>query len=78
MDMKKTSNYLTDELNLGPHASSKRKQRPNADLIREAVERYICDEGSRLPSWIGMIEDDDGSLTSANVDEWLRANWHLE
>jgi hypothetical protein len=36
-----------------------------------------CDE-PKLPAWIGMIKDDDGSLTSENVDEWLRENWHAD
>jgi hypothetical protein len=37
-----------------------------------------AEQGEPLPSSIGMIKDDDGTLTSGNVDEWLRANWSPE
>ena len=76
--MKKTTIYLTDELVAGLDAISKKNSRPKAGLIREALAEYIIDEGPALPSWIGMIENDDGSLRSDNVDEWLKENWHPE
>ena len=76
--MKKTTIYLTDELDSGLDAISKRKHRPKADLIREALAEYIDDEEPVLPRWIGMIKDDDGSLRSDNVDEWLKENWRPE
>jgi len=74
--MKKTTIYLPEELDSGLDAISKSKHRPKADLIREAVDRYICDEGRRLPSFIGMIDDDDGTLSARNTEAWLEANWH--
>ena len=46
--------------------SLKSKHRPKADLIREALDRYIAEE-HRLPRWIGMIKDDDGSLRSDRI-----------
>jgi predicted transcriptional regulator len=76
--MKKTTVYLTDEIESGLEAISRRKRRPKADLIREALADYIADEQPALPRWIGMIKDDDGSLRSDNVDDWLKENWHPE
>ena len=76
--MRKTTVYLTDEQLSGLEAISRRKHRPKADLIREAVEEYIVDERPPLPGWIGMINDDDDSLRADNVDEWLKENWHPE
>ena len=76
--MKKTTIYLTEGLDSELDALSRRKHRPKADLIREALSEYIHDEQPALPRWIGMIKDDDGSLRSDNVDEWLKENWHPE
>jgi predicted transcriptional regulator len=76
--IKKTTVYLTDEIESGLEAISRRKHRPKADLIREALAEYIAEEQPALPRWIGMIKDDDGSLRSDNVDEWLEENWHPE
>ena len=59
-------------------ALAKREGRPRAEIIRDAVDRYVVESGRQLPAWVGMIKDDDGTLTSDNVDEWLRANWHPE
>ena len=78
--MKKTTIYLTSEQMMELDALSRRRNRPKADLIREAVAEYIADEPSPMPSWIGMIDEqhDDGALRSDNVDEWLNEHWRPE
>jgi hypothetical protein len=59
-------------------ALAKQEGRPKAEIIRDAVDLYVSKSGRKLPSWIGIIKDDDGTLTSDNVDEWLQANWRPE
>ena len=76
--MKKTTIYLTDEIESGLDAISRRKHRPKADLIREALTDYIADEEPSWPRSIGIISEDDGAVRSDNVDEWLEENWHPE
>lgn len=76
--MKKTTLYLSEEQMAELDAHSQRSHRPKAQVIREALAEYLVDVRAPLPDWIGMIDDDDDSLTSENVDEWLRENWHPE
>lgn len=79
MELKKTTVYLTQDQISGISAMARRKGRPKAQLIREAVAAYIVDDVDfEWPRSIGMVTDDDGELTSENVDEWLKANWHPE
>jgi len=56
----------------------RREGRSRSAIVRDAVGSYIAANPVPLPSWIGMIDNDDGTLTSRNVKEWLRANWHPE
>jgi predicted transcriptional regulator len=76
--MKKTTIYITDEVMALLDAKARKERRPKAGLIREALAQYLACDEPKLPAWIGMIKDDDGSLTSENVDEWLRENWHAD
>lgn len=76
--MIKTTIHIPADEMAALEALAKSEARPKAQLIREALSQYVAERGRKLPDWIGMIEDDDGTLTSDNVDEWLRANWHPE
>jgi metal-responsive CopG/Arc/MetJ family transcriptional regulator len=76
--MRKTTVYFSDELLADLEAMSRRKHRPKADLIREAVAGYVAEDQPEWPKSFGMIKDDDDSLRSDNVDEWLRENWRPE
>jgi len=77
-EMKKTTVYLTDEIESGLDAIARRRHRPKADLIREALSVYIADDEPAWPRSFGMIKEDDGSLRSDNVDEWLKEHWRPE
>jgi hypothetical protein len=73
-------------------AIAERESRPMDDLIREAVSQYLAtrertrpagigvinEEAPNWPRSIGMIREDDGSLRSDNVDEWLKEHWRPE
>jgi hypothetical protein len=59
-------------------AIAERDARAKDEVILEALDQYLARRDLQLPDWIGMIRGDDGTLTSDNVDERLRANWHPE
>jgi hypothetical protein len=74
--MEKTTLYLPRDLLARYAALSRRQQRSEAEIMREALEAYVHDEDQPLPSWVGKLDDDE--VTSENFDEWLRANWKPE
>jgi hypothetical protein len=54
--MEKTTVYLAEGTRQGLAALSKRTRRPQAELIREALEAYLdVQDGPRLPSFVGAI-----------------------
>lgn len=71
--MNKTTLYLPDELHRRIRDLSRRTGRPQAEVIRGALERYIEGEPSPLPRSIGVGEDDD--LSGQDSEDWLRRNW---
>ena len=76
--MIKTTIHIPKDEMAALEAIAKREARPKAQVIREALSQYVAERGRKLPSWIGMIDEDDGSLTSENTEEWLKANWRPE
>ncbi len=76
--MIKSTFYVASDRMAALDALSKQEARPKAEILRDALDEYLDRHARPLPSWIGMIHDDDGSLTSTNVDEWLGAHWRPE
>ena len=76
--MIKTTVYIPEDEMAALDSLAKSESRPKAQLIREALSQYVAERGPKLPSFIGMIDNDDGTLTSRNSREWLKANWHPE
>jgi len=74
--MQKTTLYLSDEQHAALKHAAKRTGRRRADLIREAVDRYLEDQPTQLPRSIGIISDPD--LRATDIDDWLKENWHPE
>jgi hypothetical protein len=72
--MEKTTLYLDPELHRQLQEAAKREERPQAELIREALADYLARKSPPFPRSIGMGED--GSLAGSEVKAWLRANWH--
>ena len=62
--MVKTTVYLDDDLVRSLRAISKRRAKPQAELIREAVRKLATSEPPPLPSGLGMFE---GSETDTTV-----------
>jgi predicted transcriptional regulator len=76
--MIKSTFYLASDRMAALDALAKQEARPKAEILRDALDEYLERHARPLPAWIGMIDDDDDSLTSTNVDEWLAAHWHPE
>lgn len=74
---KKTTIYLTEELQGQLRYEAKRQKRPQADLIREAVATYLAARPKQLPSFIGSYKGPPiaPGVDSTNVKQWIRENW---
>ncbi len=74
--MNKTTLYLPDDTQRRLRDLAKRTGRPQADLVRQALERYLAATPSPLPGSIGVGADE--SLSGRDSEDWLRANWRRE
>jgi hypothetical protein len=75
--MRKTTIYFPDEMKIEIEAVSKMEQRPEAEIIREAVSTYLEDRRSRRwPRSFGSGAD--GTLDPAEIDAYLAENWQPE
>jgi predicted transcriptional regulator len=54
--MVKTTVYLDDETVRSLRAISKRRAKPQAELIREALQKFASDEKPPLPAGLGMFD----------------------
>jgi len=71
--MEKTTLYLPPDLQAEVRTQAKREGRSQADIIREALRRYL-DQAPRPPlGCIGVGEDE--ALTGADVEEWIEREW---
>jgi predicted DNA-binding protein len=73
MRAEKTTLYLPHELHRALKEAAKREGRPQAALIRSALEEYLGKiERPSLRS-LGMGEDD--RLSARNSEDWLAGEW---
>ena len=72
LPVKKTTLYLPAETQRRLRDAARRTRRPQAELVREALDRYLLEEPP-LPRSIGIFADDE--LTGAGSEDWLRKNW---
>ena len=68
--MKRTTIYLEPELELQLKRETKRQKRSMADLIREAVRRYVGEAPGRLPPGAGAFSSGKKD-TAAHAEEHL-------
>lgn len=69
--MEKTTLYLSRELKTRLQAEARRGNASQAELVRQALERYL-DQGERpRPTSIGSSRS-QGSLPAAESEAWLR------
>ena len=73
--MEKTTLYLPAALKDRLEAVARGEGRTQADLAREAIERYLVGKDPPRPRW-GIAEEcpDDG-ITSENLDRFLARAW---
>jgi metal-responsive CopG/Arc/MetJ family transcriptional regulator len=76
--MERTTVYLPHELKVSIKVAAKRKGSSEAEVIREALTKYVSEEdrASLRPKSIGMISD--GEVEADRFDEWLAKNWKLD
>jgi predicted transcriptional regulator len=71
--MEKTTLYLPTELQAGIRDLARRTGRPQAAIIREALERFVGDQERPLPRSIGAGMG--GRVNAADSEAWLRSEW---
>jgi predicted transcriptional regulator len=71
--LNKTTLYLPDDLQRRLRDAARRADRPQADLVREALERFLADQPAPVPRSIGAGADEE--LTGRDSEDWLRAHW---
>jgi hypothetical protein len=70
--MKRTTLYLDADLELRLKRETRRQRRPMADLVREAIRRYVDETPSRKPPGGGAFSSKRKD-TAAQAEETLRA-----
>ena len=71
--MTKTTLYLPVDLQRALRDEAKRSGSSQAELVREALVRFLGSRARPLPSSIGFASD--GSLAGRDSEEWLRESW---
>jgi metal-responsive CopG/Arc/MetJ family transcriptional regulator len=75
--MDKTTLYLPTELHIALREASRRMGRPQAEVIREALQTYLQEHAGRpMPRSIGIANDPE--LSGTDAEDWYRANFRHE
>jgi len=72
--MEKTTLYLPAELLAQYTILARKRGRPKAEVMRDALAAYAARQEREMPDWIGMLDGED-DFNSSNVKSWLRENW---
>jgi predicted transcriptional regulator len=73
--MRRTTIFLTEDLDRQLQEAARRAHRPQAEIVREALAQYLRAQARPWPRSVGMGKNDDPSVTSNNVKEWVRDTW---
>ncbi len=71
--VQKTTLYLPESLQRRLRALARASRRPQAELIREALEGYVAAQSRPIARSIGAGSDE--SLAARDSEKWLRAEW---
>ncbi len=71
--MDKTTLYLPGELHRRLRQAARRSGRPQADVIRAALDAYLRESRPDRPRSIGAGEDE--TLGARDIEAWLRERW---
>ncbi len=69
--MEKTTLYLPKQLQRELKDAARRTGRPQAELIREALTKYLAKQERPLPGFVGIIDDPD-MIPASEAKRWLR------
>ena len=76
--MKRTTVFLTEELERLLQETARRTRRPQAEIVRDALAQYLEAQRRPWPQSLGTGKNADGSGTSENGKEWVRERWLRE
>lgn len=71
--MEKTTLYLDATLHRQIRELAHRSGRPQAELIREALEQYVQAQDRPMPRSVGAGAD--GTIGARESESWLKAQW---
>lgn len=71
--MERTTVYLSEDLRRRLAATARTSRRPQAELIREALDEYLDRQSRPRPTFIGMANDP--GVDSEVVKAWVRSEW---
>ncbi len=74
--MVSTTVDLPAELRWSLAAMARESGRDEAEIVREALERFLNDRPRPRPRSVGIVDDPD--LDGVDTEDWLRANWRSE
>jgi predicted transcriptional regulator len=73
--MKRTTIFLTEDLEYRLREAARRTRRPQAEIVRDALARYLSEQPRPWPRSVGMGQNSDQAVTSENVKDWIRDRW---
>jgi predicted transcriptional regulator len=76
--MKRTTVFLTEELEHELHELSRRIRRPQSEIFRQALTQYLATQKRPWPRSIGMGKSSNPEVSSENVKEWVREQWRRD
>lgn len=74
--MLKTTLYLPEDLQRELRDAARREDRPQSELVREALGAYLRGRARPRPRSIGMLEDTE--LSSGEAKRWVRERWERQ
>lgn len=75
--MDKTTLYLPAELHVAIREIARRMGRPQAEVMRDALQTFVQEHADRpMPRSIGIANDPE--LSGADAEDWYRTNFRHE
>jgi hypothetical protein len=71
--MSKTTLYLPVDLQRALRDESRRSGASQAEIVRDALERFLQSRERPLPASIGIVAD--GTLDAGHVKRWIGETW---
>lgn len=72
-EMSKTTLYLPVEVQQALRSEARRSGVSQAELVREAISRFLGARARARPASIGIVAD--GTLHARDSEDWIRETW---